>query len=88
MSSKNSQQTKTMICVSCQSEIVIPEIVKASPGDVNVCFKCGRLYIFSGSMELVEMTPEMEHVFKLKYPRHMIAIEEIRARIRANARMN
>lgn len=84
----NSQKNKTMICVSCQSEIPIPTDIPTTPGDVNVCYKCGKLYIFSGSMELVEMTKEMEHVFNMKYPRHAQAIAEIRARIRANARMN
>lgn len=88
MSSKNSHKTKTMTCLSCQSEIPIPEIIKPSPGDVNVCYKCGKLYIFSASMDLVEMTAEMEHVFNLKYPRHAYAIAEIRARIQALARRN
>jgi hypothetical protein len=79
---------KKITCLGCFTEIEVPDELKPSPGDVNICHKCGKLFIFSGSMQLVEMTGEMETVFRMKYPRHWEAICGVRQRIAMRARHN
>lgn len=88
MSLKNSMKAKAMTCVSCLVEFVNLPDRPPSPGDVILCENCGKLYILSGGLALIEMTAEMEHVFNLKYPSHAKTVEEIRTKIRHNSRLN
>jgi hypothetical protein len=66
-------------CVS----YIMDEAVKPAPNDVNLCLKCGALYVFSEDLSLRE--PTLEELLKLKasddWPeveRHRRAIEYIR----------
>jgi hypothetical protein len=67
--------------VECSTTLTADAV---KPGDVSVCYSCGELLEFDGSLQLVKVTPEKALETVLQYP----GIVEMQTKIRRRGRLS